>query len=574
MSSLRQEKSIKLYAVFFAVVVLVGCAVTPDSHQTDKTDWSELQKQWLEAQDQRQWSQELLERTLHQGTSSDKQQAAYSIGQIGDANSIKGLEQIWMSGSQNSNNLNVLTAVLNGFALLHHSEACSALQKLHTPDHSQLQAAMIKAVAHNGCDNALLLINHGLQQTAMVGASLDGLIAYLTWFSPDENQMKSFDFAALQVQLKQSKESSIRERAAYVLTRMKQLHVMLSENSLIELIKNETDPLTQSRLIKAWGRYSQSKNSSSIVIFLQSKNPVVQIESLRALATHNNNHLVADAVLEVLLTSDDEYLQVTALQALLAVKPATSPKIVERAIQFALKSQNDWLLNEVLSFLAESQPERFINLVRELSTDAGRMVAVKAVNLSYKLNSREATSWLTNLQNHSDQYVQRALQNPNQQEPEKNPNKATAVWSEIENASGKQVKILTNRGHFTLRLSQEAPYTSAHFLELVKANYYTGTVFGRVIPNFVVQGGEHHGDGSGSLGWAIREEWTHLQHESFSVGIATSGKDTGGAQFFVNLQPNHHLNLRYTVFAHVIDGFATAASVQQGDIIINTEIIE
>ena len=76
-----------------------------------------------------------------------------------------------------------------------------------------------------------------------------------------------------------------------------------------------------------------------------------------------------------------------------------------------------------------------------------------------------------------------------------------------------------------------------------------------MVPNFVIQGGDPRGDGSGGPGYFIRCEYSETPFDKGTVGIATSGKDTGGSQFFITLSPQPHLNARYTAFGQVRPGW-------------------
>jgi len=124
----------------------------------------------------------------------------------------------------------------------------------------------------------------------------------------------------------------------------------------------------------------------------------------------------------------------------------------------------------------------------------------------------------------------------------------------------------TNRGSFTLELKPDvAPNTCAVFLDLVNRGFYAGLTFHRVVPDFVVQGGDPTGTGWGSSGYTIRSEWSDLPYHRGMVGIAHSGKDTGSCQWFVTLSEQPHLVWRYTVFAEVVDGLEIFDGMQPGD---------
>ena len=135
--------------------------------------------------------------------------------------------------------------------------------------------------------------------------------------------------------------------------------------------------------------------------------------------------------------------------------------------------------------------------------------------------------------------------------------------------------IVTSRGNIEIELRFDlAPLTVLNFISLANSGFYNGLVFHRVVPNFVIQGGDPHGDGNGGPGYYIRCEYSTEPYERGTVGIATSGKDTGGSQFFIALSAQPHLNGRYTVFGEVISGMANADRIVKRDIIERITIRE
>jgi len=109
------------------------------------------------------------------------------------------------------------------------------------------------------------------------------------------------------------------------------------------------------------------------------------------------------------------------------------------------------------------------------------------------------------------------------------------------------------------------------FAKLVRKKFYDGLIFHRVVPDFVIQGGDPRGDGWGGPGYSIRSEFSLATFTKGAVGIASSGKDTEGCQFFITQVPTPHLDGRYTVFAQVIEGQDVVDRIQIGDTI--TEIV-
>ena len=112
---------------------------------------------------------------------------------------------------------------------------------------------------------------------------------------------------------------------------------------------------------------------------------------------------------------------------------------------------------------------------------------------------------------------------------------------------------------------------SATFLDLARRGYFDGLTFHRVVPGFVVQGGDPRGDGNGGPGFALRDEIGERPYGRGVVGMALSGKDTGGSQLFVTLAPAPHLDGRYTVFGWVASGMDVVDKIRPGDVIEKVE---
>jgi len=129
-----------------------------------------------------------------------------------------------------------------------------------------------------------------------------------------------------------------------------------------------------------------------------------------------------------------------------------------------------------------------------------------------------------------------------------------------------RVRCVTDRGSFVIELDAEiAPNTCAAFLGLIARGFHDSLTFHRVVPDFVIQGGCPRGDGWGGPGWTIRSEASRRPFERGTVGIADSGLDTGGSQWFVCHSPQPHLDGRYTVFGQVVEGLEVIDRIQRGD---------
>ena len=135
--------------------------------------------------------------------------------------------------------------------------------------------------------------------------------------------------------------------------------------------------------------------------------------------------------------------------------------------------------------------------------------------------------------------------------------------------------IHTKKGDVRIELYvQDAPMTVDNFVKLVRKGFYDGLEFVRVVPNFVIQTGDPRGDQNGGPGYQIRDEINLRRYGTGTVGMALSGKDTGGSQFFITHAPQPHLDGGYTVFGQVTEGMDVVNRIARGDKMERVEIIE
>jgi cyclophilin family peptidyl-prolyl cis-trans isomerase len=132
-----------------------------------------------------------------------------------------------------------------------------------------------------------------------------------------------------------------------------------------------------------------------------------------------------------------------------------------------------------------------------------------------------------------------------------------------------RVKLTTTKGVIVLELFEnEAPETVGNFVSLVENGKYDGLTFHRVLKNFMAQGGDPKGDGSGGPGYHIYCECykpDYRRHFQGSLSMAHAGRDTGGSQFFLTFKQTPHLNGKHTCFGRVIEGMDVLSKLQRRD---------
>ncbi|MGI9259758.1 MAG: peptidylprolyl isomerase [Gammaproteobacteria bacterium] len=137
------------------------------------------------------------------------------------------------------------------------------------------------------------------------------------------------------------------------------------------------------------------------------------------------------------------------------------------------------------------------------------------------------------------------------------------------------VSIETDRGEIELELyPQHAPLTVNNFVFLAGQGFYDGVLFHRVIANFMIQGGDPTGTGSGGPGYRFADECDDnpLKHERCVISMANAGPNTNGSQFFITHLATPHLDGKHTVFGKVTSGEEIVDAIQQGDPMISVKV--
>jgi cyclophilin family peptidyl-prolyl cis-trans isomerase len=147
--------------------------------------------------------------------------------------------------------------------------------------------------------------------------------------------------------------------------------------------------------------------------------------------------------------------------------------------------------------------------------------------------------------------------------------------------------IATNKGTIVVQLEyQKAPITVANFVSLAEGTntfvtkekqkgkpFYDGLKFHRVIKDFMIQGGDPDGNGSGGCGYAFKDEFSDLKFDKGGIlAMANSGPATNGSQFFITHKDTPWLNMKHTIFGHVVQGMDIVNLVAQDDVILKVTI--
>jgi cyclophilin family peptidyl-prolyl cis-trans isomerase/HEAT repeat protein/thiol-disulfide isomerase/thioredoxin len=209
---------------------------------------------------------------------------------------------------------------------------------------------------------------------------------------------------------------------------------------------------------------------------------------------------------------------------------------------------------------------------RTSTLNDARLAAISAVA---EIDFPERESWLRGFLKDKDPVVRRVAADSIEQKLKKPRPQFTPLdvrpvdYAEIVRWSRQPhtATIHMTRGLIQIALlPQEAPMTAWNFATLAKQKYFDNSSFMRVVPNFVIQGGDPRNDMNGGPGYAIRDEINLQKYTRGAVGMALSGPDTGGSQFFITHSPQPHLDGGYTIFGRVYDGMTGVVDqTERGD---------
>lgn len=131
---------------------------------------------------------------------------------------------------------------------------------------------------------------------------------------------------------------------------------------------------------------------------------------------------------------------------------------------------------------------------------------------------------------------------------------------------GKVAHLKTDKGEIVFELfDKEAPKTVSNFVALANSTYFDGLKFHRVVPGFVIQGGDPLGNGTGGPGYKFEDEPVKLDYNAGIVAMANSGPNTNGSQFFIVLEDQPTLPKLYTIFGRVTKGLDVVRAIRVGD---------
>jgi cyclophilin family peptidyl-prolyl cis-trans isomerase len=254
------------------------------------------------------------------------------------------------------------------------------------------------------------------------------------------------------------------------------------------------------------------------------------------------------------LKGDDFAIRAAAANALATLKATSAVPALVEAYNSALADSTYTARGAAMAAVNAIEPMTGRQLLRQALSDPDWAVRVRAAQL---LREQGATD--------VDEAIRPATPGRSVDEPA-----ATALLSP---SYSPHAFIETDKGMIEIELAiLDAPITVENFMTLARKGFFNGLAIHRVVPDFVVQDGDPRGDGEGGPGYTIRDELNLRPYLRGTVGMALDWEDTGGSQWFITHSPQPHLDARYTVFGHVVDGMEVVDRLTVGDIVRGVRI--
>jgi cyclophilin family peptidyl-prolyl cis-trans isomerase/HEAT repeat protein len=294
-----------------------------------------------------------------------------------------------------------------------------------------------------------------------------------------------------------------------------------------------------------------SQGEARLVAMLQDRDQRVAPAVLRALMTAKAAN--AQTILTDHLKADDFVVRATAANGLLELKATGAARALYDAYQATTGDSTYVARAAILTALNTLDPATARPMLQQALQDKDWALRVKAATLLHDQGVTDTA----------------AAMRP---APVRSTDDATRQ-SLLAPPFSPHAFIQLDRGTIEIELAiSEAPMTVANFIDLALKGFFNGIAVHRVVPDFVIQDGDPRGDGEGGPGYTIRDELNEQPYLRGTVGMALDWKDTGGSQWFITHSPQPHLDARYTVFGHVVNGMEIVDRIQPWDVVRRIQI--
>ncbi len=354
--------------------------------------------------------------------------------------------------------------------------------------------------------------------------------------------------------------------------------------------RDDAAPEVRAAAIEAGARLYRSAFAATLENAARNENAIVRAGAAAAAAYVPAD--VALPTLDALMADADLRVATTAAEALGA--HMADPRARDRILTALSASDNGVRLAAATALAKEATTDDLPALERALATTRGEIapeVAAAVVAAVAHVGGERALAVLRFAIANPDPYVSRKARaaslaiRPDARLPRSPapPRRANGELPPIRTGSNPRIAVETNRGVLVfMLLADEAPFHVENVLQLAQRGHYDGTTFHRVVPDFVVQGGDVRGDGNGGTTWRsdatavvpLRGEFGPRPFRRGSLGMPRNDDpDSGGSQLFVTHRDTPNLDGRYTLFGELVAGFDVLDAIQVGDVIEHVRVL-
>lgn len=553
-----------------ALIVMTICILVVSSQVSAQSDIDALYGQIVEATDRRDGTNFIFQRALSSNNPELQKAALLGLGRIGAPESVDQIGTYLYSPQPD-----IRKTAAFAMAITMNPNAYDWLVKrLSSESNNEVLAELVAGIGispkhDKDTDRVTLLLPYLDHKSISVrAATCDGLNYAWSMYRdsislPNSTQVfKLLDMAQTNPELA--------DHCLYSLTRLRTETALFEEQQLLKTIASATTAYHHQLLLLIIGQQQNTRYLPYITAQLNASDMGVVAEAATALgklpfADANN------ASYQALVKHPESQVKIGLIQGL-ATQPPTDQSIA--LLKQLSHDASKWVKYRALALLFQAQPENYLKQWLALFDETPERQAtweLLILEIAGQMANEQGKAIIARaLKSHHSIIRELAESVSSEESPsaEATPNSSTAPYAAVKGIFAQRLVINTNRGDVTIQLLPTAPYSSFNFYQLATKGYYDGTIFHRVIPNFVAQGGDAQGTGTGNPGYQIREELSRSNQLRGTLGIATSGKDTGGSQFYFNLKDNWHLDRRYTVFARVTEGLEIIDKLERGDYII------
>ncbi len=560
--------SLKLIFVSHALMVIL---LFPEAITANST--IPVSEEIIQEADQRNALASVFDRALSGNSQKDKKQALLALGRIGDKATTLKISPFLFSKQPDIRAMAAFSLGISNDPQAHNL----LLISLKTEKHPVVTKRLLTAIGTIGDPKAAIAtllpyLDH--ENNEIVTAACDGLTQAWTYHRDRVSIPNSTQVHRI-LQLVETYPEPVTTHCLYTLSRLRQDTGLFDNEQLLKV---------------SWKIKSVAAKILALRIMGAMKNKLYLDYFSQAITEDNPASIRAEAAQSIAMLEYE--VQLLPLIKRLVIDPSSHVK-VNLINKLPLTANNDSLLAAVEPLRTDKSEwvrhRTFLALFAVKGAEMGSLFITH-------LNSKEFSSQqlaLEILRQHeledSNKYLKvlassehkgikgiasRMLADENPDTEAFGIEKESLPATKAINLASKQLQIVTSKGLILIQLLPSALFTSTNFYQLAESGYYNGLTFHRVIANFVAQGGDPEGTGLGGPGYSIREELYPVEHIKGTVGMATSGKDTGGSQFFFNTAENIHLNNHYTIFARVIKGLDVINNIEVGDKIVSIDELD